>query len=50
MPGAWQPDPDDGLTGVYAPNDKLFEQDNISIQQQFLHDVGKGPKNSKIVE
>ncbi len=44
-PLAWTPDPDVGLTGVYASNERLFERGNIAVQQQFLREVGKGPED-----
>jgi hypothetical protein len=49
-PVVWSPDPDNGLTGVYTPNDGLFERDSVGIQQQFLLDVGKGPEDIVIGE
>lgn len=49
-PIAWTPDPDAGLTGVYASNDRLFEKDNVTIQQSFLSGLGKGPEDIVIGE
>lgn len=49
-PVAWSPDPDDGLRGVYTPNDALFGRDSVAMQQQFLLDVGKGPEDIVIGE
>ncbi|AEP29619.1 SMP-30/gluconolactonase/LRE family protein [Brumicola nitratireducens] len=49
-PVAWTPDPDAGLTGVYASNDRLFERDTIAVQQQFLTGLGKGPEDIVIAE
>ena len=49
-PVAWTPDPDAGLTGVYASNDRLFERNDIAVQQQFLRGLGKGPEDIVIAE
>jgi len=38
-PVAWQPDPDPGLTGSYAPNDRL------AAVERLLEGVGTGPED-----
>ena len=38
-PVAWQPDPDPGLTGPYAPNDRL------AAVERLLEGVGTGPED-----